>query len=154
MGFFLGGGVILKGLGWITDFHCVTLPVCNIGVVTFYRTFLTMMPPPPHISICVCFSPVFLSFSLSFLLTKDIPNQCSPSPCNPGGTVRCEDKKGDFLCHCFTGWAGARCEQGNVTTVGRHQTKPNQNELAAIDLTTNRPVNVIGRQFLQFYAVL
>uniref|UniRef100_A0A3B5KJS5 Growth arrest-specific 6 n=1 Tax=Takifugu rubripes TaxID=31033 RepID=A0A3B5KJS5_TAKRU len=41
----------------------------------------------------------------------NIPDQCSPSPCNPGGTVRCEDKKGDFLCHCFTGWAGARCEK-------------------------------------------
>lgn len=51
---------------------------------------------------------------LSLLLFADIPDQCSPSPCHPGGTVRCEDKKGDFLCHCFTGWAGARCEKGNV----------------------------------------
>uniref|UniRef100_A0A667YXI8 Growth arrest-specific 6 n=1 Tax=Myripristis murdjan TaxID=586833 RepID=A0A667YXI8_9TELE len=41
----------------------------------------------------------------------DIPDQCSPSPCNPRGMVRCEDKKGDFLCHCFTGWTGARCEK-------------------------------------------
>ncbi|KAM6980113.1 growth arrest-specific protein 6 [Aplochiton taeniatus] len=41
----------------------------------------------------------------------NIPDQCSPSPCNPRGTVRCEDKKGDFLCHCFTGWTGARCEK-------------------------------------------
>lgn len=48
--------------------------------------------------------------------SEDIPDQCSPSPCNPRGTVRCEDKKGDFLCHCFTGWAGARCEQGTVIT--------------------------------------
>uniref|UniRef100_A0A8C6PEY9 Growth arrest specific 6 n=1 Tax=Nothobranchius furzeri TaxID=105023 RepID=A0A8C6PEY9_NOTFU len=40
----------------------------------------------------------------------DIPDQCSPSPCNARGTVRCEDKKGDFLCHCFTGWTGASCE--------------------------------------------
>ncbi|KAJ8350836.1 hypothetical protein SKAU_G00259660 [Synaphobranchus kaupii] len=36
----------------------------------------------------------------------NIPDQCSPSPCNPRGMVRCEDKKGDFLCHCFTGWNG------------------------------------------------
>uniref|UniRef100_A0A7N6BE54 Growth arrest-specific 6 n=1 Tax=Anabas testudineus TaxID=64144 RepID=A0A7N6BE54_ANATE len=36
---------------------------------------------------------------------------CSSSPCNDRGTVRCEDKKGDFLCHCFTGWTGARCEK-------------------------------------------
>lgn len=41
----------------------------------------------------------------------NIADQCSPSPCNPRGTVRCEDKKGDFLCHCFTGWAGVRCEK-------------------------------------------
>lgn len=32
--------------------------------------------------------------------------------------MRCEDKKGDFLCHCFTGWAGARCEKGKVAAVG------------------------------------
>ncbi|XP_035507919.1 growth arrest-specific protein 6 [Morone saxatilis] len=41
----------------------------------------------------------------------NIPDQCSPSPCNARGTVRCEDKKGDFLCHCFTGWTGARCDK-------------------------------------------
>ncbi|KAI1899687.1 hypothetical protein AGOR_G00064340 [Albula goreensis] len=41
----------------------------------------------------------------------NIPNQCSPSPCNPRGMVRCEDKKGDFLCHCFTGWTGSKCEK-------------------------------------------
>ncbi|XP_037546001.1 growth arrest-specific protein 6 [Nematolebias whitei] len=41
----------------------------------------------------------------------NIPDQCSPSPCNPRGTVRCEDKKGDFLCHCFTGWTEATCEK-------------------------------------------
>ncbi|KAL1021714.1 hypothetical protein UPYG_G00017080 [Umbra pygmaea] len=41
----------------------------------------------------------------------NIPDQCSPSPCNPRGTVRCEDKKGDFLCHCFTGWTGPNCDK-------------------------------------------
>uniref|UniRef100_A0A8C9WIZ8 Growth arrest-specific 6 n=1 Tax=Scleropages formosus TaxID=113540 RepID=A0A8C9WIZ8_SCLFO len=41
----------------------------------------------------------------------NIPDQCSPPPCNPRGTVRCEDKKGDFHCHCFTGWTGATCEK-------------------------------------------
>ncbi|XP_017557353.1 growth arrest-specific protein 6 [Pygocentrus nattereri] len=41
----------------------------------------------------------------------NIPNQCSPNPCNHKGTVRCEDKKGDFQCHCFTGWAGLKCEE-------------------------------------------
>lgn len=59
-----------------------------------------------HELVCLCLflSPFF----------KDIPDQCSPSPCNARGTVRCEDKKGDFLCHCFTGWAGARCDKGTV----------------------------------------
>lgn len=32
--------------------------------------------------------------------------------------MRCEDRKGDFLCHCFTGWSGARCEKGKVSAVG------------------------------------
>ncbi|KAG7467015.1 hypothetical protein MATL_G00148880 [Megalops atlanticus] len=41
----------------------------------------------------------------------NIPDQCSSSPCNPRGMVRCEDKKGDFMCHCFTGWTGTRCEK-------------------------------------------
>uniref|UniRef100_A0A8C5C1H7 Growth arrest-specific 6 n=1 Tax=Gadus morhua TaxID=8049 RepID=A0A8C5C1H7_GADMO len=40
-----------------------------------------------------------------------IPDQCSPSPCHPRGSVRCEDRKGDFLCHCFTGWTGAHCDK-------------------------------------------
>ncbi|KAI4891035.1 hypothetical protein NFI96_013892 [Prochilodus magdalenae] len=41
----------------------------------------------------------------------NIPDQCSPNPCNHKGTVRCEDKKGEFQCHCFTGWAGLKCEE-------------------------------------------
>lgn len=62
-----------------------------------------------------------VSVCLCFLTRKDIPDQCSPSPCNARGTVRCEDKKGDFLCHCFTGWTGARCEKGTVVTVERER---------------------------------
>lgn len=61
--------------------------------------------------LCVCLY-IFLSL-------VDIPDQCSPSPCYAGGTVRCEDKKGDFLCHCFTGWAGPRCDEGIVISVGK-----------------------------------
>uniref|UniRef100_A0A3B1JEH8 Growth arrest specific 6 n=1 Tax=Astyanax mexicanus TaxID=7994 RepID=A0A3B1JEH8_ASTMX len=41
----------------------------------------------------------------------NIPDQCSPNPCNHQGTVRCEDRKGEFLCHCFTGWTGLKCEE-------------------------------------------
>ncbi|TRY92739.1 hypothetical protein DNTS_024826 [Danionella cerebrum] len=41
----------------------------------------------------------------------NIPDQCSPNPCNPQGMVRCEDRKGEFHCHCFTGWSGDQCER-------------------------------------------
>lgn len=60
--------------------------------------------PPSSVSVCFCF----------FFSLEDIPDQCSPSPCIARGTVRCEDKKGDFLCHCFTGWEGATCDKGTV----------------------------------------
>ncbi|MGH0142059.1 UNVERIFIED_CONTAM: hypothetical protein FKN15_075224 [Acipenser sinensis] len=43
--------------------------------------------------------------------SPDIPDQCSPSPCNPDGTVRCEDKQGAFTCHCFPGWTGDQCHK-------------------------------------------
>ncbi|XP_039600598.1 growth arrest-specific protein 6 [Polypterus senegalus] len=41
----------------------------------------------------------------------NIPDQCSPSPCHSPGTARCEDKKGDFKCHCFKGWNGTICDK-------------------------------------------
>ncbi|XP_037103624.1 growth arrest-specific protein 6 [Syngnathus acus] len=41
----------------------------------------------------------------------NIPDQCSPSHCHARGSVRCEDKKGAFLCHCFSGWTGDLCDQ-------------------------------------------
>uniref|UniRef100_A0A8C4EAK7 Growth arrest-specific protein 6 n=1 Tax=Dicentrarchus labrax TaxID=13489 RepID=A0A8C4EAK7_DICLA len=68
----------------------------------FYPKYLGKLSFKALISLSVC---------LCFLTFEDIPDQCSPSPCNARGTVRCEDKKGDFHCHCFTGWTGARCEK-------------------------------------------
>uniref|UniRef100_A0A8C0IT14 Growth arrest specific 6 n=1 Tax=Chelonoidis abingdonii TaxID=106734 RepID=A0A8C0IT14_CHEAB len=41
----------------------------------------------------------------------DLPNQCSPYPCQKEGTETCEDLKGDFFCHCRRGWLGRKCEQ-------------------------------------------
>uniref|UniRef100_A0A452GLF7 Uncharacterized protein n=1 Tax=Gopherus agassizii TaxID=38772 RepID=A0A452GLF7_9SAUR len=41
----------------------------------------------------------------------DLPNQCSPYPCQKEGTEICEDLKGDFFCHCRRGWHGRKCEQ-------------------------------------------
>uniref|UniRef100_A0A673ALI5 Growth arrest-specific 6 n=1 Tax=Sphaeramia orbicularis TaxID=375764 RepID=A0A673ALI5_9TELE len=77
----------------------------------FYPKYLGKLSfwPKPFISAHDLGLITLLSVSVCFI--KDIPDQCSPSPCNARGTVRCEDKKGDFLCHCFTGWTGARCEK-------------------------------------------
>uniref|UniRef100_A0A4W3JIM7 Vitamin K-dependent protein S n=1 Tax=Callorhinchus milii TaxID=7868 RepID=A0A4W3JIM7_CALMI len=45
-----------------------------------------------------------------FLLHPDIPDQCTPSPCNSEGSVKCMDKKGAFKCTCKEGWEGDRCQ--------------------------------------------
>ncbi|XP_078077605.1 vitamin K-dependent protein S-like [Mustelus asterias] len=39
-----------------------------------------------------------------------IPDQCSPSPCNPEGSILCVDKKASFSCNCREGWHGDRCQ--------------------------------------------
>ncbi|XP_048454079.1 growth arrest-specific protein 6-like [Rhincodon typus] len=41
----------------------------------------------------------------------NIPDQCSPLPCNPVGYDRCEDQKGTFKCICKPGWEGAFCHE-------------------------------------------
>ncbi|XP_038673885.1 vitamin K-dependent protein S-like [Scyliorhinus canicula] len=41
----------------------------------------------------------------------NIPNQCTPLPCNPAGYERCEDGRGGFKCICKPGWKGSTCEQ-------------------------------------------
>ncbi|XP_005998137.2 growth arrest-specific protein 6 [Latimeria chalumnae] len=41
----------------------------------------------------------------------NLPNQCIPMPCNVAGTKSCEDKQGEFICHCKSGWRGAKCEE-------------------------------------------
>ncbi|XP_056320023.1 growth arrest-specific protein 6 [Danio aesculapii] len=50
----------------------------------------------------------------------NIPDQCSPNPCYHYGTVRCEDKKGEFHCHCFTGWSGATCQNDVDECINRN----------------------------------
>uniref|UniRef100_UPI00398F25F4 vitamin K-dependent protein S n=1 Tax=Pristiophorus japonicus TaxID=55135 RepID=UPI00398F25F4 len=42
---------------------------------------------------------------------SEIPDQCSPSPCDPEGSVRCVDKEAAFSCTCKVGWQGDRCHQ-------------------------------------------
>uniref|UniRef100_A0A8C7YTM1 Vitamin K-dependent protein S n=1 Tax=Oryzias sinensis TaxID=183150 RepID=A0A8C7YTM1_9TELE len=70
----------------------------------FYPKYLGEFP------LCLKPQPFYLMQSDS-LMTNIFDIYCSPSPCSATGTVRCEDKKGDFLCHCFTGWTGAACEE-------------------------------------------
>ncbi|XP_043547175.1 growth arrest-specific protein 6-like [Chiloscyllium plagiosum] len=41
----------------------------------------------------------------------NIPDQCSPPPCNPVGYDRCEDQKGTFKCFCKSGWEGILCDE-------------------------------------------
>ncbi|XP_060682465.1 vitamin K-dependent protein S isoform X1 [Hemiscyllium ocellatum] len=41
----------------------------------------------------------------------EIPDQCSPSPCNPEGSVQCVDKVAAFTCVCKEGWTGVTCQQ-------------------------------------------
>uniref|UniRef100_A0A8D0GBV3 Growth arrest specific 6 n=1 Tax=Sphenodon punctatus TaxID=8508 RepID=A0A8D0GBV3_SPHPU len=41
----------------------------------------------------------------------NLPDQCSPYPCNKKGTEACKDLKGAFYCHCKKGWRGQKCEQ-------------------------------------------
>ncbi|XP_065447834.1 growth arrest-specific protein 6 isoform X4 [Chrysemys picta bellii] len=56
---------------------------------------------------------ICLSSEVLKLLYKggDLPNQCSPYPCQKEGTEICEDLKGDFFCHCRRGWRGRKCEE-------------------------------------------
>ena len=37
-------------------------------------------------------------------------NECSPDPCQNGGT--CEDLVGSYRCDCNTGYSGTNCETG------------------------------------------
>ncbi|XP_048454080.1 vitamin K-dependent protein S-like [Rhincodon typus] len=41
----------------------------------------------------------------------EIPDQCSPSPCNPDGSVQCVDEEAAFTCICKEGWTGVTCQQ-------------------------------------------
>ncbi|XP_043927051.1 growth arrest-specific protein 6 isoform X1 [Protopterus annectens] len=41
----------------------------------------------------------------------NLPDQCSLQLCNPEGTVRCDDVKGDYICNCKDGWRGKNCEE-------------------------------------------
>ncbi|XP_044526432.1 growth arrest-specific protein 6 [Gracilinanus agilis] len=42
---------------------------------------------------------------------RDLPDQCTPYPCEKKGTIGCQDLMGTFYCQCKTGWSGRTCDQ-------------------------------------------
>ncbi|KAM5288708.1 growth arrest-specific protein 6 [Ctenodactylus gundi] len=42
---------------------------------------------------------------------QNLPNQCSPNPCDKQGTRICQDLMGNFFCLCKDGWEGRLCNQ-------------------------------------------
>ena len=60
--------------------------------------------------------PVLAAVATRYALVKliffatDIYNECGSSPCRSGAT--CEDKVGEFLCHCVHGYSGDTCDDG------------------------------------------
>ncbi|XP_078003467.1 growth arrest-specific protein 6 isoform X2 [Phascolarctos cinereus] len=42
---------------------------------------------------------------------RDLPDQCTPYPCERKGTVNCQDLMGTFYCQCKAGWSGRICDQ-------------------------------------------
>ncbi|MBZ3883749.1 Growth arrest-specific protein 6 [Sciurus carolinensis] len=42
---------------------------------------------------------------------RDLPNQCTPNPCDKEGAQLCQDLMGNFFCLCRAGWGGRLCDQ-------------------------------------------
>ncbi|XP_016068378.1 PREDICTED: growth arrest-specific protein 6 [Miniopterus natalensis] len=42
---------------------------------------------------------------------QNLPDQCSPNPCNKEGTQVCQDLMGNFYCQCKAGWGGRLCDK-------------------------------------------
>uniref|UniRef100_A0A8C0E1P4 Growth arrest-specific protein 6 n=1 Tax=Balaenoptera musculus TaxID=9771 RepID=A0A8C0E1P4_BALMU len=42
---------------------------------------------------------------------SELPDQCSPDPCDKEGTQVCQDLMGNFYCQCRDGWAGRLCNR-------------------------------------------
>uniref|UniRef100_A0A8D2FJ84 Growth arrest-specific protein 6 n=1 Tax=Theropithecus gelada TaxID=9565 RepID=A0A8D2FJ84_THEGE len=41
----------------------------------------------------------------------DLPDQCTPNPCDKKGTQACQDLMGNFFCLCKAGWGGRLCDR-------------------------------------------
>lgn len=42
---------------------------------------------------------------------QNLPDQCSPNPCDKKGTQVCQDLMGNFYCQCKDGWGGRLCDK-------------------------------------------
>ncbi|XP_062958595.1 growth arrest-specific protein 6 [Cynocephalus volans] len=42
---------------------------------------------------------------------QDLPDQCTPNPCDKEGTQACQDLMGNFFCLCKAGWGGRLCDK-------------------------------------------
>lgn len=42
---------------------------------------------------------------------QNLPDQCSPNPCDKKGTQVCQDLMGNFYCQCKAGWGGRLCDK-------------------------------------------
>ncbi|XP_055985779.1 growth arrest-specific protein 6 [Sorex fumeus] len=41
---------------------------------------------------------------------QNLPDQCSPNPCDAKRTLLCQDLQGNFYCQCRAGWGGPLCD--------------------------------------------
>ncbi|KAJ8783245.1 hypothetical protein J1605_009328 [Eschrichtius robustus] len=48
---------------------------------------------------------------LRVVIGPELPDQCSPDPCDKEGTQVCQDLMGNFYCQCRDGWAGRLCNR-------------------------------------------
>lgn len=46
---------------------------------------------------------------------QNLPDQCTPYPCDKKGTQACQDLMGNFFCACKEGWEGRLCDKGEPT---------------------------------------
>lgn len=42
---------------------------------------------------------------------QNLPDQCTPNPCDKKGTELCQDLMGNFFCLCKAGWGGRLCDK-------------------------------------------